>query len=116
MKTPVWIKPSLGGAVAGAIATIIVGFGWGGWMLGSTADHMAAQRSAQAVTQALVPVCVSRSTTDPDKLKELADINYAYERQNFVAKAGWAAMPGSDKPNRDLAAACAQVLEKSGQT
>jgi ABC-type phosphate transport system substrate-binding protein len=31
----------LQGACAGALATVLVGFGWGGWMLGSTAKQMA---------------------------------------------------------------------------
>jgi hypothetical protein len=32
------------GAVAGAVATMFVGFYWGGWSLGSTADKMAKER------------------------------------------------------------------------
>jgi hypothetical protein len=31
----------LQGAAAGAVATIFIGFNWGGWSLGSTADKMA---------------------------------------------------------------------------
>jgi hypothetical protein len=31
----------LQGAAAGVVATIFVGFHWGGWSLGSTADKMA---------------------------------------------------------------------------
>ena len=31
----------LQGAAAGAVATMVVGFYWGGWSLGSTADKMA---------------------------------------------------------------------------
>ena len=32
------LKRLLQGAAAGAVATIVVGFYWGGWSLGSTAD------------------------------------------------------------------------------
>ena len=35
------LKRLLQGAAAGAIATMVVGFYWGGWSLGSTADKMA---------------------------------------------------------------------------
>ena len=35
----------LQGAAAGAVATMFVGFYWGGWSLGSTADKMAKERS-----------------------------------------------------------------------
>ena len=39
------LKRLLQGAVAGAIAAIFVGFHWGGWLLGSTADKMAKEQS-----------------------------------------------------------------------
>jgi hypothetical protein len=35
------LKRLLQGAAIGAVATIDVGFSWGGWSLGSTADRMA---------------------------------------------------------------------------
>jgi hypothetical protein len=35
----------LQGAAVGAVATMIVGFNWGGWLLGSTADKMAKEQS-----------------------------------------------------------------------
>ena len=35
------LKRLLQGAAAGAVATMFVGFYWGGWSLGSTADKMA---------------------------------------------------------------------------
>ena len=111
MHTPTWIKPAIWGAIVGSIATLSLGFGWGGWMLSSGAENMA----SRAVTAALAPVCVSRSQDDPQKLKELADISYPYARQQFVVKSGWAAMPGSGKPNSDLAAACAKLLLGSNQ-
>src|ERR1700747_2284624 len=38
----------LQGAAAGAVATMFVGFYWGGWCLGSTADQMAKERSELA--------------------------------------------------------------------
>ncbi len=43
------LKRLLQGAAAGAVATMFVGFYWGGWSLGSTADKMAKQRSELAV-------------------------------------------------------------------
>ena len=50
------------GAAAGAVATMFVGFYWGGWSLGSTADKMAKERSELAVV-ALAPVCVDKFRT-----------------------------------------------------
>jgi len=34
------LKRLLQGATVGAVATMVVGFSWGGWSLGSTADKM----------------------------------------------------------------------------
>ena len=46
------LKRLLQGAAVGAVATIVVGFSWGGWSLGSTADRMAKERSELAVVGA----------------------------------------------------------------
>ena len=48
------------GAAAGAVATIIVGFGWGGWVLGKTADNNAAMLVNTALVKAYGPVCIER--------------------------------------------------------
>ena len=50
----------LQGAAVGAVATIVVGFYWGGWSLGSTADKMAKEQSDLAVVAALAPVCADK--------------------------------------------------------
>src|SRR6266446_8254546 len=56
----------LQGAAAGAVATMFVGFYWGGWSLGSTADKMAKERSELAVIAALAPVCADKFRALPD--------------------------------------------------
>jgi hypothetical protein len=50
----------LQGAFAGFVATVVVGFGWGGWMLGSTAVKMADQSASSAVVSVLAPICVDK--------------------------------------------------------
>ena len=60
------LKRLLQGAAAGAVATIFVGFYWGGWSLGSTADKMAKERSELAVVAALAPVCADKFRALPD--------------------------------------------------
>jgi hypothetical protein len=37
------------GAAAGVVASIVIGFYWGGWMTGSTANRLAAERADTAV-------------------------------------------------------------------
>jgi len=119
MKTPTWLKPAILGAIVGGIATMVLGFNQGGWVLGSTAGQMAKQQSAAAVVEALVPVCVSQSKTDPDAAAKFAvfgAITSSYERRDFVMKAGWATIPAATSPDSDLAAACADVLSKARQS
>jgi len=119
MQMPTWIKPALLGAVAGGVATMVLGFNQGGWVLGSTAEQMAKRQSAAAVVEALVPVCVSQSKADPDATAKLAlfgAITSSYDRRDFVMKAGWATVPAATSPDSDLAAACADVLSKARQS
>src|SRR6476659_7834876 len=60
------LKRLLQGAAAGAVATMFVGFYWGGWSLGSTANKMAIERSELAVIAALAPVCADKFRALPD--------------------------------------------------
>ena len=119
METPTWLKPAITGGIVGGLATMITGFSYGGWMLGSSAETMAEQRSTASVTEALVPVCIGQSNADPEavgKLAALKALTSPYQQREFVMKSGWATMPASETPNDDLAAACAEVLVKPLQT
>jgi hypothetical protein len=112
---PIWVKPAVWGAVLGSVLTMTLGFSYGGWMLSSTGDRLAKQHADAAVTTALVPLCVARSKADQaaaKKLGELRAMSSLYEQQEFVTKTGWATLPGSDTPNRDVAEACASALLK----
>ena len=62
----------LQGAAAGAVAIMFVGFYWGGWSLGSTADKMAKERSELAVIAALAPVCTDKFRALPDAEASIA--------------------------------------------
>lgn len=116
MQAPTWLKPAITGAIAGGIATMILGFNFGGWYLSSSAEKLAEKQSAAAVIEALVPVCISQSQLDPDttaKLKAFHAVETTYGKRDFVMKAGWATMPAADRPNMSLASACAEVLAKA---
>jgi hypothetical protein len=65
MKGSAWLRPAVIGGMLGGMATMAVGFGEGGWLLGSSAERLADYRSAAAVTEALVSVCISQSRADP---------------------------------------------------
>jgi len=119
MQTLTWLKQAIIGAAVGAITTALVGFNYGGWVSGSSAEQMAHQRSTAAVTAALLPVCISQSMADPDsiaKTQHVSALSSRYERRDFVMRAGWATMPAAPSPDSDLAAACAEVLVKAAQS
>lgn len=113
MNIPEWLRPGIYGAVIGAIAVSVVGFSWGGWVTGSGANKMAVAMSHNDVIAALVPVCLNNSRADSNRAMKLATIKKAssYKRRDAVMEAGWATVPGAEEPNRDLAAACIDVLE-----
>lgn len=113
MITPEWLKPGIYGAVIGAVFVGIVGFSWGGWMTGGGANKMAYAMAHDDVIAALVPVCLDVSRTDPDRIEQLAAIRAVktYQRRDAVMDAGWATVPGSETPDRDLAEACLAALE-----
>jgi dienelactone hydrolase len=112
MKSPEWLKPGIYGACIGATAIAIVGFSWGGWMTGGTAEKMASDQARLEVVAALVPICVEQSNQDPQVVETLAELKGAssYQRNNMLMEAGWATMPGSTDPNRQVATACMAAL------
>lgn len=112
VNLPEWIKPGLVGAAAGAVVLAVVGFSWGGWVTGGTADKMASDHARLEVVAALVPICVEQSNKDPQVVATLARLKDAssYQRRDMLMKAGWATMPGSSDPNSNVASACMEKL------
>jgi hypothetical protein len=112
-ETKAAVRPALWGAVAGAIALAIVGFNWGGWVTGGTAETLAKNSAATAVVAALTPICVEKFRQAADasaNLVEMKKATYAWDQSRFVEKGGWATMPGSSEPNSAVAKACAESL------
>jgi hypothetical protein len=108
-------SPFLWGAASGAIALAIVGFAWGGWVTGGTAEKLAGARAEKATLASLVPICVAQFQRSPEAQSSLAALRKvtSWEQGGFVMSGGWATMPGSTgEPNRDVAAACAEALTK----
>ena len=106
------IKPLCWGAVGGAVALAVIGFSYGGWVTGGTAQQMAQQRSDAAVVAVLAPICADRFRQHADmgtNLVELKKVS-SWQRGAFVEKGGWATMPGSTSPNAGVASACADLL------
>lgn len=105
------LKRLLQGGVLGAIATIGVGFYWGGWTLGSTAEKMANLRSDTAVVAALAPVCAANFRALPDseaKTIALSKVNSWKRRDEFPKEL--VTLPGESYPSSALADACYALL------
>jgi hypothetical protein len=101
----------LQGAVVGAVATMIVGFNWGGWSLSSTANKMAKEQSDLAVVTALAPVCADKFRALPDaaaKTIALSKVD-SWKRADEFPKE-FVTLPGETYPSSALVIACSTLL------
>ena len=103
----------LQGIAIGAVASIVIGFSWGGWVTGGTADKVAAERANTAVLTALTPICVEKFLQNSDakaNLAALQKISTGWEQGDYLEKGGWATRPGATSSDYHLARACAEKL------
>ena len=105
------LKRLLQGAAVGAVATIVVGFYWGGWSLGSTVEKIAKERSELAVVAALAPVCADKFRALPDaeaKKVALSKVDSWKRRDEFPKE--FVTLPGASYPSSALVDACYTLL------
>jgi alpha/beta superfamily hydrolase len=103
----------LQGMATGAIASMVIGFSWGGWMTAGTANKTAAERADTAVVAALTPICVEKFLQNSDAKANLAvlqKISTSWEQGQYLEKGGWATQPGATSSDYHLARACAEKL------
>ena len=98
--------------VASIVFTMIVGFAWGGWVTGGTAQTMGDRIAQDAVVKRLAPICVIQFNRDPGKAQKLAELKAvdSWQRGDYVEKQGWATMPGEEKPDSNVATDCVRLL------
>ena len=100
------------GIIAGAFATLAIGFFWGGWVTGGTAQQRTKDAVQTAVVAALAPICVDRFQLHANaaaNMIELQKVN-SWQQGSFIEKGGWATMPGATSPDLAVARACAEIL------
>jgi hypothetical protein len=110
-----WLKPAAWGVVCGAVATMIVGFSWGGWTTASTAERIATERASSTLVVALTPSCVASFLKQPGataKLAEFKKIDSSWDQRQLIEKSGWATPDGEKQANSALATSCAEALAK----
>jgi hypothetical protein len=102
------------GAIGGAVVTMVIGFQWGGWLLGSTAANQVREAEQASIVRVLAPICVDRFQHAADAGANLAALQKAdsWSRDDIITKAGWTTFPGSE-PDRKVAQACANLLSQT---
>ena len=98
--------------VASFVATMIIGFTWGGWVTGGTARQMAGVIGEDAVVKRLAPMCVVQFQQDGKKDQKLKGLKATgtWEQTEYVVKQGWATMPGEKKADNKVADECVKLL------
>ena len=106
------LKRLLQGTAVGITATLAIGFGWGGWMLGSSAKTLADNAASSAVVAAVAPICVDQFQRSADAAVNLTTLKKtdAWQQATYVEKGGWAVMPGSKAADSGVSQACAALL------
>ena len=103
----------LQGIAIGAVASMVIGFSWGGWVTGGTANKLAADRADAAVLTVLTPICVAKFLQEGDAQANLATLRKIasnWEQGQYLEKGGWATRPGATSSDYELARACAAKL------
>jgi len=111
------IKTILFGAIGGAVITMIIGFAWGGWVLGSTSMNIGKSMAQDAVIDRLTPICVAQFNHDPEKDKKLIELKEVdrWKADQYVIDQGWANIPFEKDVDSYVAAQCADnILEQNG--
>ena len=100
------------GAIVGTVITLVVGFNWGGWMLGSTARQMAVASTSAALVEVLAPMCADKFRGAVEANANMAEFRkvISWQQDSFIQKGGWATFPGMTSPDRGIAQACANLL------
>lgn len=95
------------------VATMVVGFGWGGWVTGGTSRTTATTAGEVGRGQLASAICVQRFNAAPDaaaKLVEFKALADSYRKRQFVEAGGWAVMPGQTAPDRLGVEGCVTAL------
>ena len=102
----------LQGALFGVLATVVIGFNWGGWTLESTAKQTAVKDTSTALVAVLAPMCADKFRHASDVTLNMAEFKKvsSWQQDSFIQKGGWATFPGMNSPDLAIAQACAKLL------
>lgn len=93
------------------VATMIVGFTWGGWVTGGTATEMAKDSADSASAQVAAAVCAQNFMAGPDARAQLASLKEtgsSWKRRSLIEDGKWTMVAG--RKYDDAAGPCADLL------
>jgi hypothetical protein len=92
------------------VATMVIGFTWGGWVTGGTAADMVEDATDQAQAQVAATLCVERFMNTADASTQLGSLKdtSSWQRDDFIEEGGWAMVAGEEYD--DAAELCADRL------
>lgn len=95
-----------------AVVTMVVGFAWGGWMTGGSAQDMADARAEQAVASLAADLCYQAFLNAPDARTNHAALmdESSYSRDTYLEDGGWLTFAGREDPIEMAAQPCAERL------
>jgi hypothetical protein len=98
----------LQGIAFGAVATIAIGFIWGGWVTGGTARSMSAMAENSGRMSVLVPMCVAQFTAADGAVAKFKGAS-SYSRDNVISE--FVKTVASTNMDYSFARACAAGVE-----
>ncbi|MEF8823012.1 MAG: hypothetical protein V5B78_03375 [Desulfohalobiaceae bacterium] len=106
-------KPFGWGLAVGAIVLLILMFSTGWVVTSSTAKQKAQERAEKAVDKQMAEICLYQFKHADDrqqKLKKMEEMEYNWDRAEYIRKQGWASMPGEDSSSSGVADNCAKKI------
>jgi len=101
------------GIAIGFALTLFVGLKWNLLVTTGAAKEMEQRAEKSGTISALASICLynfRHGAGADEKLVELKKIGYYWDQGTFIEKGGWATSPGAERPNSDVAQACAKLL------
>jgi hypothetical protein len=98
----------LQGIASGAVATIAIGFIWGGWVTGGTASSMSEMAENSGRMSVLVPMCVAQFTAVDGAITKFKAAS-SYTKDNIIGE--YVKTVGATNMDYSFAKACAAGVE-----
>jgi|SRR5579862_2500390 len=98
--------------ILSVVATITVGFAWGGWVTGGTATKMSNDAADGASAKLAAAICAAQFNNDPAAAVQRVALDKldTWQRADFITKGGWATLPGVKDTVTGAADLCARQV------